>query len=113
MSLVLLCLAARLTTVSLDIHLYVFISVLQINVYIYIYIYICLGSLNEIGCIENEIEVWEEEINDFNQAVEPDNQPGVLHPLIHWITHLIALLQKKHYIPYVAVSMLLQFLYAF
>ena len=66
-----------------------------------------------MGCIENETEVWKEEINDFNEAVEPDNQPGVLHPLIHWIIHLIALLQKKHYIPNVAVSMLLQFLYAF
>ena len=63
--------------------------------------------------MENEAEVWEEEINDFNETVEPNNQLGILHPLIYWMIHLIALLQKKHYIPNVAVSMLLQFLHAF
>ena len=56
----------------------------------------------------NEIEVWEEEIEDFNEVC---NQPGVLQPLILCIIHFLALLQKKYYILNVAISLLLKFLY--
>ena len=72
--------------------------------YLHVFIHVDSFDVNE----NNEIEVWEEEIEDFNEVC---NQPVVLHPLILYIIYFLALLQKKHYIPNVAISLLLKFLY--
>ena len=73
-------------------------------------VYICITDSDSIDT-DNEMEVWEEEIEDFNETFEVDDQISVPHPLILWIVYFIALLQKKHYIPNTAISLLLKFLY--
>ena len=63
-----------------------------------------------------EIKVWEDlddelDLDLFNEETDTSSTTSIPHSsLIMWLIYLIAQIQKKHYLPYAAVSLLLKLL---